>query len=157
MSDERRIICPDCDAGDGLSRRDFVRKVTGAALAGSLLPLVGMPRRVVAAPTPTSPAETTVKRFYDSLTEEQRKVICFPFDDKLRTKINANWAITKPTIAEYFTKEQQSLIDDVFKNVTSPEGCRAASRSRWKTTRAAPASITSPSSAPPARASSSGR
>ena len=121
MSDERRINCPDCDAGDGLSRRDFVRKVTGVALAGSLVPLVGTSRRAFAGPTPTSPAETAVKRFYDSLKDEQKKVICFPFDHKLRTKINANWAITKPTIDEY-TKEQQALVDEIFRSVTSPDG-----------------------------------
>jgi len=121
MSDERRINCPDCDAGDGLSRREFVRKVTGVALAGSLVPLIGTPRRAVAGPTPTSPAETAVKRFYDSLKDEQKKIICFPFDHPLRTKINANWAITKPTLAE-FTKEQQALVDQIFRNVTSPDG-----------------------------------
>ena len=121
MSDERRINCPDCDAGDGLSRRDFVRKVTGVALAGSLVPLIGTPRRAVAGPTPTSPAETAVKRFYDTLKDEQKKTICFPFDHPLRTKINANWAITKPTLAEY-TKEQQALVDEIFRNVTSPDG-----------------------------------
>src|SRR5271163_4149505 len=121
MSDERRINCPDCDAGDGLSRRDFVRKVTGVALAGSLVPLVGTSRRAVAGPTPTSPAETAVKRFYDSLKDEQKKTICFPFDHPLRTRINANWAITKPTLAEY-TKEQQALVDEIFRNVTSPDG-----------------------------------
>jgi len=121
MSDEPRIDCPDCDAGDGVSRRDFVRKVAGVALAGSLLPLAAAPRRAVAAPTPTGAAETAVKRFYDSLSSDQRKQICFPFDDPLRSKINANWAITKPTIEE-FTKEQQATIDEIFKNVASPEG-----------------------------------
>jgi Protein of unknown function (DUF3500) len=121
MSDERRIHCPDCDADDSVSRRDFVRRVTGVALAGSLVPLVGTPRPAVAGPTSTSPAETAVKRFYDSLKDEQKKVICFPFDHPLRTKINANWAITKPTLAEY-TKEQQALADEIFRNVTSPDG-----------------------------------
>jgi hypothetical protein len=121
MSDERRIICPDCDAGDGVSRREFVRKVTGVALAGGLLPLAGTARRAVAAPTASCPAETAVKRFYDSLSADQRKVLCFPFNDPLRTKINANWAITKPTIAE-LTTDQQKLVDEIFRNVTSPEG-----------------------------------
>jgi len=121
MSDERRINCPDCDAGDGLSRRDFVRKVTGVALAGSLVPLIGTSRRASAAPTPTSAAETAVKRFYDTLKDEQKKTICFPFDHPLRTRINANWPITKPTLAEY-TKEQQALADEIFRNVTSPDG-----------------------------------
>jgi hypothetical protein len=121
MSDERRIICPDCEAADGVSRREFVRKVAGAALAGSMLPLAGVPRRAVAAPSPSNAAETAVKRFYDSLSADQRKEICFPFDHALRTRINANWAITKPTIDEY-TKEQQAILDEIFRGVTSPEG-----------------------------------
>jgi Protein of unknown function (DUF3500) len=123
MSDLRRIICPDCDGGDGdgVSRRDFVRKVTGAALAGGLLPLAGTARRAHAGPSSSAPAETAVKRFYDSLKDDQRKQICFPFDHPLRTKINANWAITKPTISEY-TKEQQAIIDEIFRGVVSPDG-----------------------------------
>jgi hypothetical protein len=121
MSDKPRIICPDCDASDSVSRRDFVRKVTGVALAGSLLPLAGAPRRAVAAPSPSGAAETAVKRFYDSLKDEQRKEICFPFDHPLRSKINANWAITKPSISEY-TKEQQAILDEIFRDVVSPDG-----------------------------------
>jgi len=121
MSDKPRIICSDCDAGDDVSRRDFVRKVTGAALAGSLLPLAGAPRRASAAPSPTSAPETAVKRFYDTLSTDQKKEICFPFDHPLRTKINANWAITKPSIEEY-TAAQQAMIEEIFKGVASPEG-----------------------------------
>jgi hypothetical protein len=123
MSDKPRIICPDCESGDadGVSRREFVRKVTGVALAGSLLPLAGSPRRAVAAPSPSCPAETAVKRFYDSLKDEQRKEICFPFDHPLRTKINANWPITKPKIDEY-TKAQQAILDEIFRGVVSPDG-----------------------------------
>jgi hypothetical protein len=95
--------------------------VTGVALAGSLLPLAGSPRRVVAAPSPSGSAETAVKRFYDSLKDEQRKEICFPFDHPLRTKINANWPITKPKIDEY-TKAQQAILDEIFRGVVSPDG-----------------------------------
>jgi hypothetical protein len=120
MSEERHIPCPDCE--ESLSRREFVRKVTGAAVAGGLLPLAAAPGRAVAAPQPDSPAETAVKRFYDSLTDSQRKVICFPFDHPLRTRINANWSITKPTIEQFFTKDQQQALDEIFRGVTSPEG-----------------------------------
>ena len=68
-----------------------------------------------------TPAETAVKRFYDSLKDEQRKEICFPFDHPLRTKINANWAITKPKIDDY-TKAQQAILDEIFRGVVSPDG-----------------------------------
>jgi hypothetical protein len=119
MTDESRHDCPDC--GDGLSRREFVRKAAGVAVAGSFLSTIATPRRAVAAPSPSSSAETAVKRFYETLSDDQRKQICFPFDHPLRSKINANWAITKPKIGDY-TKEQQKLIDEIFRGVTSPEG-----------------------------------
>jgi hypothetical protein len=119
MTDETRFDCPDC--GDGLSRRQFVRRVAGTAMAGGLLPLVIPGGRALAAPTPSSTAETAVKRFYDSLSTDQRKEICFPFDHKLRTRISANWAITKPKIDD-FTKEQQAIVDEIFRSVCSPDG-----------------------------------
>ena len=99
MSEKHPFDCPDC--GDGLSRRDFVRRVTGAAVAGGLLPFATGTRLFAGnpIPNPSTPPETAVKRFYDSMTDAQKKVICFPFDHPLRSKINANWAITEPTIA----------------------------------------------------------
>jgi len=54
MSDQRRVDCPDCE--EGVSRRDFVNKVTGIAIAGSLLPAAIAPRRALAAPTAKSTA-----------------------------------------------------------------------------------------------------
>jgi hypothetical protein len=120
MTDESRNTCPDCD--DSLSRRAFVRTVTGAAVAGSLLPLAAAPRGAGAAPSPKSTAETAAKRFFDSLSADQRKVICFPFDHPLRRKINANWAITEFKIGDDFTKDQQAILDEIFRGVTSPEG-----------------------------------
>ncbi len=119
MSEPSKIDCPDC--GDGFSRRDFVRKVAGVAVAGGLLPLAGGSRPVFGA-SKKSADETAVKRFYDTLDEKQKKEICFPFDHPLRTKINANWAITKPTIAEFFKKDQQVILEEIFKSVLSPEG-----------------------------------
>jgi len=119
MSEQPKLDCPDCE--DGVSRREFVRKMTGLAVAGSLVPLAVGGRRVVAAPTPKSTAETAVKRFYDSLSETQRKEICFPFDHKLRHNINANWPITKAKIEDY-SKDQQVILDEIFRSVTSPDG-----------------------------------
>lgn len=115
MNSDKRVICPDCDGT--WTRRDFVKAVGGAALAAGVVPLAAH-----AAPKPTSGAETAAKRLYDSLTDEQRKTICFPFDHELRSTINANWAITKPKIAELFSKDQQATIDEIFRGVTSPDG-----------------------------------
>jgi hypothetical protein len=122
MAEHRPIACPDCDGEP--TRRDFVKTLGGAAVAGGLWPLFAAPRRVLAAegPTASCPAETAAKRLYESLTDEQRKVVCFPFNHKLRQRISANWPITKPALGDFFNNEQQALITEIFKGLTSPEG-----------------------------------
>jgi len=128
MADDRPLDCPECRDPEGISRRDFVRTLGlgGAALAGGLLPTFGTPRRAAAfagkGPTATCAAETASKRLFESLSSEQRQAICFPFDHPLRKKINANWAITKLTIEDDFTKEQQATIDEIVRGVTSQDG-----------------------------------
>ncbi|GAC1465045.1 MAG: DUF3500 domain-containing protein [Isosphaeraceae bacterium] len=120
MTEPERNQTTDCC--DFLSRREFVRAVAGTAVGGVLLPFAASSRSAIAGPSPKSTAETAVKRFYDSLKDEQKKVICFPFDHPLRTKINANWAITDPKIEEFFTKDQQVTLDEIFRGVVSPDG-----------------------------------
>lgn len=72
--------------------------------------------------------ETLVKVLFDKLDKRQRKEVCFAWDhvDKkrglLRTRIENNWTITKPTIkSDFFTAEQQSIIRDIFKGMTNPD------------------------------------
>lgn len=117
------VPCPDCD------RRDFLRTVGGAAaaVAAGGIPLFATPK-ATAAPTPKSAAETAVKGLYDSLTETQRKEICFDWDHKdkdrglLRTFISNNWHITRPAIrSNFYTKKQQDIIHDVFKGLIHPD------------------------------------
>lgn len=116
-------LLKDCSDCGSLDRRDFLRNVGGLALAGvagsAFVTLPG----AYAAPGPTSAAETAVGRFYASLTEEQKKAICFPFGDPLRQKINANWHITKPTVGNaFYNADQRAVIDEIVRNVTSPDG-----------------------------------
>jgi hypothetical protein len=112
--------------GSGVSRRDFVKTVGTAALAASSsLILPGIARAddptLPIGPTPKAPAETAVARFYATLKDEQRKVICFPFDDPKRSQVQNNWHIVKPTISD-MTKEQQALCDEIFKSLCSEDG-----------------------------------
>jgi len=116
----KRLVCPDCT--DGINRREFVRAVGGAAVAAGVAPLLAGVPNAFAAPSPSSAAETAARRLYESLSDEQRKVVCFPFEHELRQRISANWAITKPTITEFFNKDQQAAIDEIFRGVTSPDG-----------------------------------
>ena len=120
MENTRRH-CPDCS--NELDRRGFLGTVGGAALAVGSAPLFATCREAVAAPTATSKAETAVKALYDTLSEKQRKVLCFPFDHELRRKINPNWRITEPSIAsDFYTNDQRDLIDQIFRGVTSEDG-----------------------------------
>lgn len=114
----RSPACPDCSPVD---RRDFLKSAGGVALAGVASSWL-MPG-AYAAPGPSSAAETTVGRFYASLSDSQKKTICFPFGDPLRQRINANWHITKPTVGnDFYSDDQRKLIDEIVRNVTSADG-----------------------------------
>ncbi|MFN0056116.1 MAG: DUF3500 domain-containing protein [Planctomycetales bacterium] len=121
MSIPRSSECPDCQVP--LDRRTFLRSVGGAALVGAAAPTLWNGATALAAPTPKSAAETAVVRFYNTLTAAQRETIAFPFDHDLRTKISANWHVTKPQVDDdFYSNEQRTLVDEIVRNVTSEEG-----------------------------------
>jgi hypothetical protein len=126
-SSKKIITCPDCD--DSPDRRSFLKSVTvmAAGAAAGSLPLWAVPR-ATSAPSSSSVAETAVKAVFDSLTEAQRKQICFDWDHRdpqrglLRTHVSNNWHITAPKIdSDFFTQKQRGLIHDVFKGLFNPE------------------------------------
>jgi hypothetical protein len=134
MDQAKKVVCPDCDAleNGGVDRREFLRGLTVASAAATL-PLWAVPK-LQAAPSSKSAAETAVKALYESLTDTQRKEVCFDWDyvdpnpDKsksrglLRTFVSNNWHITKPTIeGNFFTKKQKDLIRDVYLGIFNPE------------------------------------
>ena len=85
-----------------LPRRHFLR-TAGTATLGALG--AGTPLLHAAKKAKPPQAESLVKLLYQSLTEKQRKAMCFAWDhlDKthglLRTRTANNWRITKPIIA----------------------------------------------------------
>ena len=112
MSKSSRRECPDCGSQD---RREFL------AATGALLGVAALSGGVWGAPSRSSAAETAVGRLYESLTAEQRKVVVLPWDDERRTRINANWHVTQADV-QSFTKDQQVLITEIVKGVTSADG-----------------------------------
>jgi hypothetical protein len=109
--------CPDCDSST--DRRLFLQ-AAGAVVAAAALPIE---RFAYAAPTTKSAAETVAGKLFESLSADQKKAICFGFDDPLRSRVNANWHITKPTISsDFYTKDQQKLIDEIVRKVTTEDG-----------------------------------
>jgi len=79
-------------------------------------------------PTPDSAAERAVKALFESLTPDQKRVICFSWDHRearrgvLRTFVSNHWYVTRPFISSaFYTEKQQTLIHDVFTRLVNPE------------------------------------
>ncbi|MBI3854139.1 MAG: DUF3500 domain-containing protein [Planctomycetes bacterium] len=94
-----------------LSRRDFLKTSAAAVVAARI-----------------NPPESLVKVLYESLSEKQKKEICFPWDHQeksrglLRCYLSNNWRITKPAIkSDFFSGAQQSLIRQVFEGIVNPD------------------------------------
>jgi Protein of unknown function (DUF3500) len=120
-----------------LPRREFLTTaggaVIGASALGSVLPVGRVWAQEVTGvfvPADKAPApESLVKVLYDTLTAKQRETICFPWDHTdeerglLRTRIAANWDITENYIndSDFYTKDQQAIIRNIFEGIISPE------------------------------------
>ena len=52
---------------------------------------------------------------------KQKAKVVFSFDDPLRSKVDANWRITPMKIAEFFTPDQQAMIEEIFRGLHNPE------------------------------------
>lgn len=118
----RPTKCNDCESLDrpALDRRSVLRAAGIGALAVAASPFA---RFVHAAPSAKSTAETAAGRLFESMTPAQKEAVCFPFDHELRRRINANWHVTKPVIeSDFYTKDQQAIIHEIVKNVTSADG-----------------------------------
>src|SRR2546422_4576914 len=112
----------DCECCRDITRRTFL-KTTAAGVAVAVtgsLPALGAERLDKARPKKAT-SETLVTTLRASLSEEQRKAICFPFDHPLRSKVDNNWNITDKKLAEFFTKDQQAMIREIFVKLHSEE------------------------------------
>jgi hypothetical protein len=112
-----------------LSRRAFLKSTAGTALAATTLTTTALatPLSSDSRANQGSP-ESTVRRLYDSLSDSQRKIICFDWnhhDPKrglLRTFIANNWNITPAEIrSDFYTPEQQAVIREIFEGIIQPD------------------------------------
>src|SRR5438874_9187299 len=122
-----RTSCPDCDS---FSRREFLKTTVGTVAVASATAagiITVTPRSSFAAAasssslTTASQPETLVASLYKTLTEEQKKIVAFPFDHSLRRQVNNNWFITKKGIKELLNPDQQAMVRDIFNGMHSPE------------------------------------
>lgn len=94
------------------SRRRFLHRAVAASSA------IALPGALEAAPEKLA-SESLVTTLHGTLTEEQRKEICFSFDHPLRRKVDNNWHVTEPIIRDFLTPDQQQMVREIFLNLHS--------------------------------------
>jgi hypothetical protein len=73
--------------------------------------------------------ETAVGEFFKSLSDDQKKVLSFPFEHELRHRISANWHVTEPTLGQsFYSKEQRQLVRNILQGLCSEEGYERLTR-----------------------------
>ena len=105
----------ECECTGPITRRDFLKTAVGGTVAAAAL---GNAPGLLAAKK--DQPETIVATLYKSLTEQQRKAVAFPFDHPLRSKVDNNWNIVDKKL-NFFTKDQQQMIREIFMGIHSPE------------------------------------
>src|SRR4051812_39964717 len=86
MSEQSTNPCPECDATDGVDRRNFLMAVGGTAVTLAGLEAIPQAAKKLAAqqnPQPTrtvKPAEALVRELFQGLTEEQRRQVVLPWN-----------------------------------------------------------------------------
>lgn len=113
----------DCSAASpSVDRRSFVKGM--AAAAAIVLPGRALQAGLYSGPSRTSAAETAVTELHKTLTDEQKKVLCLPFEHEKRQRISANWHVTEPTLGQqnFYTSMQRELTTRIVKGLCSEEG-----------------------------------
>lgn len=136
MSDQLEPLCSECVTDSTLDRRHFVRVLGGSAAALSLGTTLPATVRADAVKKPAerteSPAEILVKELFAGLSDEQKKMACYAYDDPKRTQINPNRSIGTP-IGKIYNKTQTELVERIIKAMCSGEdGWKQISRDEGK-------------------------
>lgn len=117
-------------AGPRVDRRRFLH-TAAAGLAAAAVPAWAPRVTAAGAPVGAAPAassETLVTQLYRSLNETQRSRLCFAFDHPLRDKVDNNWMITKQSIRDGLSPDQQDLVRQIFRGLHRPEHADAMVR-----------------------------
>ena len=108
-------------------RRDFLKTTSAGVAASVIAGGAASASSNVSSETKTdkkATPETHVKSFYDSLTERQKKNICFDWDYQhpkkglLRTRTENNWNVTnKEIVSNFYTDEQRDMMKAIYEGM----------------------------------------
>ena len=111
-----------CECSSQVTRRTFLKTTVAGAAAVATSPLTALAvSRAEKVAAKKAASETLVGTLYKSFNDEQKKAVCFPFDHPLRSKVDNNWMITDKKLSEFYTKDQQAMIREIFIGLHSPE------------------------------------
>ncbi len=123
-----KIVCPDCDSMDHVTRRQFMKTACAAGLASAALPGLAHAADPSLSAASAEQPESIVKLLYESFSPKQKETLCFAWDYQapkmglLRTRVANNWHITKPQInSDFFNKDQKRMVRDIFEGIIQPE------------------------------------
>jgi hypothetical protein len=115
----------------GLPRREFLHRTGQSALvagAAACLPRLLAAEEAAATAAQASGPESLVKLLFESLSPGQRERICFPWQHEdedrglLRSRVEANWMITDPTVnSDFFKPEQRELVTAIYRGIIHPD------------------------------------
>ncbi len=121
--DSRAPLGCDCTVPQALasqvSRRRFLAAAATGLAATAMRPL--WTPQATAAPTPADASETLVTQLYKSMSDTQRAAVCFDFDHPLRDKVDNNWMITKKSLRDVLSPDQQDLVRQIYRGLHRPE------------------------------------
>jgi hypothetical protein len=121
--DSRAPLGCDCAVPQALtsqvSRRRFLAAAATGLAAAATRPL--WTPQATAAPTPADASETLVTQLYKSMSDTQRAAVCFDFDHPLRDKVDNNWMITKKSLRDVLSPDQQDLVRQIYRGLHRPE------------------------------------
>lgn len=98
-----------------LNRREFFARSSQIATAGFLGSMFAE------APKQLPKSETLVQQLYGSLSEVQKKTICYAWDHPLRNAVDNNWHINESRVGAFLNPDQQDLVKQIFLNLHSDE------------------------------------
>lgn len=131
---ESDFYCPECDDGTDLpataSRRDFLRLV---GVTAAMAVIGSGPSRLLAddkqavKPSP-KPAENLIKELYQTLSEDQKKQLVYPWDHggmganrKPSRFSTPNGPIFSKRIAQHYNKQQQDLLQRILRAILADD------------------------------------
>lgn len=131
MSEQLKVQCPECDAPDGVGRRDFLMAAGGTAVTLAGLELVPQTlqaeARQPAQPARAKPAEALIRELYQGLNADQRRNVVYPFDHgtrgqtPTRLKMYNSAIFSAHTIGSAYTPAQRELNQRILRAIASDE------------------------------------